>query len=83
MKEGSVIEGIFAMYCALVLIDPDDGSDINKIKSKIRNMRLNSQLREESKGERFRGRLSSINCTQRMMTLICKLLMLILKSISI
>lgn len=50
MKEGSVIEGIFAMYCALVLIDPDDGSDINKIKSKIRNMRLNSQLREESKG---------------------------------
>lgn len=50
MKEGSVIEGIFAMYCALVLIDPDDGSDIDKIKLKIRNMRLNTQLRQEIRG---------------------------------
>lgn len=50
MKEGSVIEGIFAMYCALVLIDPDDGKDIDKIKSKIRSMRLNTQLIRETKG---------------------------------
>jgi hypothetical protein len=50
MKEGSVIEGIFAMYCALVLIDPDDGNDINKIKLKIRNMRLNTQLKQEIRG---------------------------------
>ena len=50
MKEGSVIEGIFAMYCALILIDPDDGRDIDKIKAKIRNMRLNTQLIQETKG---------------------------------
>jgi len=48
MKEGSVIEGIFAMYCALILIDPDDGSDIAKIKSRIKNMRLNADLKKQS-----------------------------------
>lgn len=52
MKEGSVIEGIFAMYCALILIDPDDGSDINKIKSKIKNMRLNTQLKSQIKNKK-------------------------------
>lgn len=49
MKEGSVVEGIFAMYCALVLIDPEDGGDIDKIKSKIRKMRLNTELKQETK----------------------------------
>lgn len=50
MKEGSIIEGIFAMYCALILIDPEDGKDINGIKRKIREMRLATELKRETRG---------------------------------
>ena len=30
---GSVMEGIFAMYCAAYLIDPNDGQNSNQIIS--------------------------------------------------
>lgn len=45
MNEGSVIEGIFAIYCALILIDPNDGQDINKIKSAIDDVRLQTTIK--------------------------------------
>lgn len=45
MNEGSVIEGIFAMYCALILIDPNDGQDIGKIGSAIDDMRLQTTVK--------------------------------------
>ena len=35
VKEGSVMEGIFAMYCAAYLIDPESGKSKNKIESFI------------------------------------------------
>jgi hypothetical protein len=46
MKEGSILEGIFATYCALILADPEDGRDMSAIKRKIRETRIQSQLRE-------------------------------------
>ena len=27
IKQGSVMEGIFAMYCAAYLVDPEDGKN--------------------------------------------------------
>jgi len=45
MNEGSVIEGIFAIYCALILIDPNDGQDINKIKNAIDDVRLQTTIK--------------------------------------
>ena len=44
MKEGSVLEGIFAMYCALILIDPDDGRDASFLRREITSMRMATQL---------------------------------------
>ena len=49
MKEGSVLEGIFATYCALILIDPQDGRDMSMIRNKIRTTRIQSELREYMK----------------------------------
>lgn len=46
MKEGSILEGIFATYCALILADPEDGRDMVAIRRKIRETRIQSQLRE-------------------------------------
>ena len=46
MKEGSVLEGIFATYCALILIDPEDGRDFPKIRDKIRSTRIQAQIVE-------------------------------------
>ena len=33
IKEGSVMEGIFAMYCAAYLIDPESGKSQSSILS--------------------------------------------------
>lgn len=44
MKEGSVLEGIFAMYCALILIDPEDGKDTSFLRREITSMRMATQL---------------------------------------
>jgi len=44
MKEGSVLEGIFAMYCALILIDPEDGRDTSFLRREITSMRMATQL---------------------------------------
>ena len=44
MKEGSVLEGIFAMYCALILIDPEDGRDVSFLRREITSMRMATQL---------------------------------------
>lgn len=46
MKEGSILEGIFATYCALILADPEDGRDMAMIRRKIRETRIQAQLRE-------------------------------------
>ena len=46
MKEGSILEGIFATYCALILADPEDGMDMSKMRRKIRETRIQSQLKE-------------------------------------
>lgn len=49
VKEGSIIEGILAMYCALVLMDPDNGSDSGAILSKINSMRVDTGLSDDQK----------------------------------
>ena len=49
---GSVMEGIFAMYCAAYLIDPNDGQNSNQIESFIDELRFNtffSDLKGEGK----------------------------------
>ena len=49
---GSVMEGIFAMYCAAYLIDPNDGRNSNQVESFIDELRFNtffSDLKGEGK----------------------------------
>lgn len=62
MKEGSILEGIFATYCALILADPDDGRNMSVIRGKIRETRIQAQLREYLKpGTRTTTRDITIN----------------------
>ena len=44
VKEGSVMEGIFAMYCAAYLIDPQSGRSKSKIESFINDLRVDTSL---------------------------------------
>jgi hypothetical protein len=46
MKEGSILEGIFATYCALILADPNDGENLSTIRQKIRQTRIQAELKE-------------------------------------
>ena len=46
VKEGSVMEGIFAMYCAAYLIDPQSGRSHSKIESFINDLRVDTSLGE-------------------------------------
>ena len=56
VKEGSVMEGLFAMYCAAILIDPNDGADATKVTTFINSLAVTSQLKDlatkESSGPR-------------------------------
>jgi len=44
IKQGSVMEGIFAMYCAGYLVDPQDGKDKNAIANFIDDLRIDTTL---------------------------------------
>ena len=44
VKQGSVMEGIFAMYCAGVLIDPKHGESHGDIESFINSLRVDTTL---------------------------------------
>ena len=46
VKEGSIIEGIMAMYIAMIFADPDDGENLQKVKSNISNLRKQTILQE-------------------------------------
>jgi hypothetical protein len=44
IKQGSVMEGIFAMYCAAYLVDPEDGKNKNAIANFIDDLRVDTTL---------------------------------------
>ena len=44
IKQGSVMEGIFAMYCAAYLIDPVDGQNPKAIENFIDDLRVDTTL---------------------------------------
>ena len=44
IKQGSVMEGIFAMYCAAYLIDPDNGKNISEMEGFINDLRIDTTL---------------------------------------
>ena len=44
IKEGSVMEGIFAMYCAAYLIDPNNGKSETAIENFINDLRVDTTL---------------------------------------
>ena len=44
IKEGSVMEGIFAMYCAAYLIDPNNGKSEMAIENFINDLRVDTTL---------------------------------------
>ena len=44
IKQGSVMEGIFAMYCAAFLIDPEDGKSKSSIEGFINDLRIDTTL---------------------------------------
>ena len=46
IKEGSVMEGIFAMYCAAYLIDPKSGRSSTAIEGFINDLRVDTSLGE-------------------------------------
>ena len=44
IKQGSVMEGIFAMYCAAYLVDPEDGNDKRAVENFIDDLRIDTTL---------------------------------------
>tara|TARA_R100000742_G_C4270608_1_gene89345 strand:+ start:51 stop:1490 length:1440 start_codon:yes stop_codon:yes gene_type:complete len=56
VKEGSVMEGLFAMYCAAILIDPNDGDSISDVSKFVNSLALHTNLKnlatKESTGPR-------------------------------
>ena len=44
IKQGSVMEGIFAMYCAAYLVDPEDGKNKNAVEKFIDDLRVDTTL---------------------------------------
>ena len=46
IKQGSVMEGIFAMYCAAFLVDPIDGKNKKAIEGFIDDLRVDTTLGE-------------------------------------
>jgi hypothetical protein len=44
IKQGSVMEGIFAMYCAAYLVDPEDGKNKKAIENFIDDLRVDTTL---------------------------------------
>ena len=44
IKQGSVMEGIFAMYCAAYLVDPADGKNKKAIENFIDDLRIDTTL---------------------------------------
>ena len=44
IKQGSVMEGIFAMYCAAYLVDPQDGKNTKNIVDFIDDLRIDTTL---------------------------------------
>ena len=44
IKQGSVMEGIFAMYCAAYLVDPDNGKNVKAIEGFIDDLRVDTTL---------------------------------------
>ncbi len=46
IKQGSVMEGIFAMYCAAFLVDPVDGKNKKAIEGFIDDLRVDTTLGE-------------------------------------
>ena len=44
IKQGSVMEGIFAMYCAAYLVDPEDGKDKRAVENFIDDLRVDTTL---------------------------------------
>lgn len=46
IKEGSIMEGILAIYIAMILADPNDGENINDLKGNIDKFRKQTVLKE-------------------------------------
>jgi hypothetical protein len=46
VKEGSIMEGILAIYIAMILADPNDGENINELKGNIDKFRKQTLLKE-------------------------------------
>ena len=44
IKQGSVMEGIFAMYCAAYLVDPANGSNKKAVENFIDDLRIDTTL---------------------------------------
>lgn len=44
IKEGSIMEGIFAMYCAAYLVDPNNGKTQSQVESFIDELRLSTTI---------------------------------------
>ena len=48
-RQGAVMEGLFAMYCAAYLIDPNHGQSISEVKKFINSLAVDTELKELSK----------------------------------
>jgi hypothetical protein len=46
VKEGSVMEGLFAMYCAAILIDPNDGGSLSDVSKFVNSLALHTNLKD-------------------------------------
>ena len=59
VKEGSIMEGILAIYIAMILADPNDGENINDLKGNIDKFRKQTVLKEGlNPKNRYKKRIS-------------------------
>ena len=65
VKEGSVMEGLFAMHCAAILIDPNHGKENKKVKDFIYSLSVTTDLKDMATKDSDGSFKQSVNYKKR------------------
>ena len=65
IKEGSIMEGLFAMHCAAILIDPNDGGTNSTVKNFIYSLAVTTELKNMATKDKDGSFKQSVNYKKR------------------
>ena len=65
VKEGSVMEGLFAIHCAAILIDPNHGKENKKVKDFIYSLSVTTDLKDMATKDSDGSFKQSVNYKKR------------------